>query len=130
MRSPRERATEELRALAPLFRYADHQDFSAERFAPLTARLDRRLRLMRWVGLATGLAFMVWAVPQFIDYGQASEPQTLVLAGLMLLLAIGYAYGTLELSRRYLTRLAVARALLEVSDAVPTPGSAADDAVT
>jgi len=129
MASPRKRAAEELQVLEPLFRYADHQDFQAEGFAALTARLDRRLRLMRWLGLATGLAFMVWAVLQFIDYGQAGEPQTLALASFMLLLAAGYAYGMLYLPGRYLTRLAVARALLEVSDAVPTTGSAADEAI-
>ncbi|NBB85023.1 MAG: hypothetical protein GVY12_02210 [Bacteroidetes bacterium] len=129
MVSPRKRAAEELQILKPLFRYADHQDFRTERFAALTARLDRRLRLMRWVGLATGLAFMVWAVFHFIDYGQAGELQTLVLASLMLLLAVGYAYGTLYLSRHYRTRLAVARALLEVSDERSATDSLTDEAV-
>lgn len=118
MPSPRNRAAEELQGLELLFRYADHQDFQAERYAALIQRLDHRLRRLGWAGVATGLGFFAWAALHFIDYGQAGEPQTLALAIFMFLLAAGYVTYGVHVWGRYCTRIAVAQALLGVSDAV------------
>lgn len=117
--TPRERADTELQALHVLFRYADHQDARVGRYAALVRRLERRVRVMRWVGVVTGIAFTAWAALQLITYGQTGESTTLALGVITLLLAGGYMTYGVHLSGRYLSRLATVRALLDVTEVAP-----------
>ncbi len=117
--TPRERAANELQELHLLFRYADYQDARAGRIDELLVRLEGRLRVMHWVGVAVGIAFAAWAALQFIIYGQTGEGSTLALAVLKMLLAGGYVTYWVYLSGHYAGQISKVRALLEVADKQP-----------